>query len=122
MLRKLLLLLCLALIACKSTPNASIDRIIIKNRTITEITNVKISVPATSAVVSTSSILPMTEYVLGIPETETQGNRAILSWQQSGQFYQRDLHTLIPKDADYSKPFNVVILITDRGEVVTFLD
>ncbi|MEM6884947.1 MAG: hypothetical protein AAF571_07930, partial [Verrucomicrobiota bacterium] len=97
--------------------NEFIDSLIIRNTTNEDILNVELKVPSTGGVVEYNRILAGREHELDFPPREHERREAYLSWEQGGQKYRRQIHSLIPADLDKSRLHKVVVFVGVNGQL-----
>ena len=82
------------MIASCDSSSTTIDDLVIRNETSQPVHKVEIRVPETHAIVGCGMILAGSECSMGFPAREYKKRRALLSWQQEGHSFQREIGEL----------------------------
>ncbi len=125
LMNKAVVILLLIMTSCVQVPSAkneTIDELIIRNETNSELVDVALRVPDQHILVSVNLILPNREYSLGFRNLENQRDDAILSWVHRQRSYTRRIDTPIPKIINHELIYRVIITVSDNGQISSRLE
>lgn len=107
-------------VGCASTDKGTtLDKLIINNRTGSDMEDVALRVPATGLLIACSTILEDRQFALGFPETENQNNPAVLEWVQNGRSFSRQIvnRREVLSASDGEQPFVVIVDVFKGGHL-----
>ena len=95
--------------------NETINELIIRNNTNSELLDVALRVPDKNLLISVNLILPHREYSLGFRELENQRDQAVITWIHRRRSYTRRIDAPIPETLDRQLTYRAVIIIHDNA-------